>query len=261
VKSGESEAGNLPSNSREVARTILGVPTRTANEAVLGELGWWELRARREKARMKLLKKLSLLAEDEHAKVLSRDSESLWRNNTISLLRAIQLDEREMILHNEKEWRNIVTTRYLKCEEQRWQQRMNRKTKLRTYVRIKDKLRFENYLKFRNRKARVELARLRSGANSLRIETGRHTREPVEQRLCKYCGVVEDEEHFLMDCDLMSEIRNETLTALNANADHDKTDTLRRLTGSDKLTGEYEEIITRHIINSMKTRDRFLALL
>ena len=31
---------------REVAKTILNAPTRTANEAVLGDLGWWELRAR-----------------------------------------------------------------------------------------------------------------------------------------------------------------------------------------------------------------------
>ena len=46
---------------REIGRLILGVPTQTPNEMVLGDLGWWELKARREKARLKLLKKLSEL--------------------------------------------------------------------------------------------------------------------------------------------------------------------------------------------------------
>lgn len=104
----------------------------------------------------------------------------------------------------------LVTAKYLKCEENRWSQCMKRKTKLRTYVRIKNKLRFESYLKFRSRKARIELSRLRSGSNSLRIETGRHKREPVDQRLCKWCDVVEDEEHFLIECDLTSGVRNRT---------------------------------------------------
>ena len=38
---------------REIAKVILKVPIRTANEAVLGDLGWWELKARRDKARPK----------------------------------------------------------------------------------------------------------------------------------------------------------------------------------------------------------------
>ena len=46
---------------REIGRLILGVPTQTPNEMVLGDLGWWELKARRNKARLKLLKKLSEL--------------------------------------------------------------------------------------------------------------------------------------------------------------------------------------------------------
>ena len=33
---------------REVGKLILGAPTRTANEVVLGDLGWWELKASRQ---------------------------------------------------------------------------------------------------------------------------------------------------------------------------------------------------------------------
>jgi len=58
---------------REVGRLILGVPARTANEVVLGDLGWWELKARRDKARLKLFKKLRGLEDDEYARILVND--------------------------------------------------------------------------------------------------------------------------------------------------------------------------------------------
>ena len=41
---------------REAGRLFLGVSTTTTNEVVLGDLGWWELKSRRTKARLKLLK-------------------------------------------------------------------------------------------------------------------------------------------------------------------------------------------------------------
>ena len=53
----------------EIGRLILGVSTQTPNEMVLGDLGWWELKARRDKAR---LKKLSKLGEGEYARDLVR---------------------------------------------------------------------------------------------------------------------------------------------------------------------------------------------
>ena len=54
---------------------------------------------------------------------------------------------------------------------------------------------------------RVPTARLRTSAHSLRIETGRYnlpTPIPAEERFCWFCSnqLVEDELHFLFDCDL-----------------------------------------------------------
>ena len=51
---------------REVGKLILGAPTRTANEVVLGDLGWWELKARRDKARLKFFKKIKNRKHDEY---------------------------------------------------------------------------------------------------------------------------------------------------------------------------------------------------
>ena len=63
------------------------------------------------------------------------------------------------------------------------------------------------------RKYRVILTRFRVGAHRLEVEVGRHNKIEYQRRLCKYCksiGVehVEDEAHFLFDCPLYDDIRN-----------------------------------------------------
>ena len=53
------------------------------------------------------------------------------------------------------------------------------------------------------------MALFRTGALPLAIETGRYSRPQVHlnDRLCKLCenSVVEDEQHFMMNCPLYSE--------------------------------------------------------
>ena len=65
-----------------MGKLILGVPNSTADEMVMGDLGWWELKARRDKARLKLLKKLGDLKEGEYARELCLDVKSEWRTYT-----------------------------------------------------------------------------------------------------------------------------------------------------------------------------------
>src|SRR5690606_26494961 len=112
----------------------------------------------------------------------------------------------------QKRWRDTVTGRVQNHVESQWRENMKRKGKLRTYVTIKDKLQLEPYLHFKNRLARSSLARLREGTSFLRIETGRHETEKPEERLCLWCNnAIEDEKHFLLECDLYRTIRQKTL--------------------------------------------------
>ena len=65
-----------------------------------------------------------------------------------------------------------------------------------------------------SRKNKVELTRFRVGAHALAVETGRWYRVPFESRICEYCAlhdkcVVEDEQHFLFECPLYMDIRNQ----------------------------------------------------
>ena len=43
--------------------------------------------------------------------------------------------------------------------------------------------------------------------NSLEIEKGRYNKTPREERLCKNCGVIEDEAHFILKCKVNHNMR------------------------------------------------------
>ena len=166
---------------------------------------------------------------------------------------------REVAKHlDEKQWRRLVTNSTQAAEEKRWRDAMGRKSKLRTYRTVKDKLRFEPYLNFDSRHARILLTRLRSGTNSLRIERGRYENEAVEERICHWCSKVEDERHFLVDCDLYKDVRENALEMWDKEITQDKITIFRSLMGGLKVNKAKERGITHQIISSTKMRDAFL---
>ena len=63
------------------------------------------------------------------------------------------------------------------------------------------------------------LAKFRRCNIPLAVETGRYTpqKNPITERLCKFCDceVVEDEIHFLFDCEFYSDIRYELFNYAN----------------------------------------------
>ena len=65
------------------------------------------------------------------------------------------------------------------------------------------------YTSFVNDDLRVIITRWRLSCHKLRIETGRYTNPitPRDQRLCKICFVLEDEQHALFQCPVHSFIR------------------------------------------------------
>jgi len=102
---------------REIGRLILGVPTQTPTEMVMGDLGWWDLKARRDKARLKLLKKLSELDDEEYAKELVNDKLSTWREYSESILNSLKVSKLEHKAKDQREWRTIITDRMQKRVE------------------------------------------------------------------------------------------------------------------------------------------------
>ena len=89
--------------------------------------------------------------------------------------------------------------------QKKWRDKLNQSSKADTYRQFKTEMNFEPYLDHKNRKMRVNMAKLRTSDHKLEIEVGRHQRPliPRTERKCTMCTEeVEDEIHFLTHCKL-----------------------------------------------------------
>jgi hypothetical protein len=222
---------------REMGRRILRCKSKTSNEAVLGELGWWRMKTRRDFIKLKYWINIVLMEESRLVKQIYQSSKAayqsrwvenwsaaihrlllkynlghLWNDESIiTNLEGIEWEDRTIRGHR-KFWVGIIKKKIQEEEEKEWKKAMEDKPKLRTYRTIKNKLELEEYLIANtNREGRYIMTSLRTGSNDLRIETGRRTRprEKIEERLCMECmeGDIEDEKHFLLDCAMYQDMR------------------------------------------------------
>ena len=102
--------------------------------------------------------------------------------------------------------------------ENTWTDEINNMPKLRTYKLLKSRFCAEPYvLKCLSRPQRSAIARIRCGTFPLEIERGRFRSIPLDQRICKVCnsGCVEDEKHFLIECERYSSLRSRLLADLD----------------------------------------------
>ena len=95
---------------------------------------------------------------------------------------------------------------------QGWDYEVHNSSRANTYKLISN-FSFKDYLDFVTvRKFRYAFTRLRVASHRLEIETGRwHNpyRTPIEERKCLFCNCLEDEFHFILECHLYQDLRNE----------------------------------------------------
>ena len=178
---------------REMGKMILRCSPKLANEVVLGELGWWTLKGRRDFLILnywgKIVGGMSPHRLVYHVYQTSRSrydtshsnthSTNKWCSNIHSLLKSINMEEtwktNTLTPSQAKHWRTTIKEKIREREEIQWQERMQTKPKLRTYIQLKTKLQYEHtYLNTRDKEAREVMTRLRGGTNELRVETGRY---------------------------------------------------------------------------------------
>ena len=95
---------------------------------------------------------------------------------------------------------------------------INKETsKLRTYKLIKGEIGLETYLTtVNNTKNRKSLTKFRLSNHTLMIEKGRHQNIEKHLRFCPFCpNRIEDEMHFLLECQCFSVHRKEMFSAIN----------------------------------------------
>ena len=78
----------------------------------------------------------------------------------------------------------------------------NSRYKFQIYMDINPDLKPSPYINSCNPVAKY-ITRLRLGSHLLPIETGRWTRTPRNERICRNCNVLGDERHYLYDCSLI----------------------------------------------------------
>ena len=93
-------------------------------------------------------------------------------------------------------------------------------SKLCTYKMFKSKFAMEDYLiNLHDFESRKIVAEFRCSDHTLMIETGRHKKIDLEERMCKTCSQkrVEDERHFVLECPAYNKVRKSLLKHLDPN--------------------------------------------
>lgn len=184
----------------DMGRMVLGVSRKTTLEVVQGERGLCSVMSRRVLLRLKFwykiinMKKSRLIYKvyrqrrEEFIKGEKKDKKN-WCYWTWKALKDLHL---EHIWQSEQPQLGSNFSRLVKKlieqkAESEWQERVQKKPKLRTYRKLKSKLIVEDYVVELDLAKRRQLTMRRGGTNKLRIETGRWMipKERVEDRQCK----------------------------------------------------------------------------
>ena len=99
-----------------------------------------------------------------------------------------------------------------------WEHQCATKPKLRTYVKFKNDVKVANHISSNISKyERSLISQLRLGILPLRLETGRYSNLQEKDRICLLCdgNYIENEHHFLFQCELYNTERTQLEYALD----------------------------------------------
>ena len=199
----------------DMGRRVLGVSKMTTKEVIQGELGLGKVSSRRVELRLRfwskivhmnhnrLVYKIYKQRREEFIRGEKKDKNN-WCYWTWTYLKEIHMEHawQSEELGPGENFNKLVRELIKKRDEEEWRENLEKRSKLRLYRKLKDKLVLENYVVELEREQRRHLTMLRGGTNKLRIETGRWVGEREKERVCDVCGCddVEDEKHFLLVC-------------------------------------------------------------
>ena len=194
-------------------KDLLGVQRQTANIGVLLELGRVPIMLYGKKNCIKNWARIAIQGKANYLVLLSylnsRENQLKWPEMIKECIARLGIGE-----DNKS---NLLGIRAMQRMADIFHQEaftdINREgSKLRTYAKLKSQRGLENYLNtITNVENRICLSKVRLSNHDLMIEKGRHLRLEAYQRNCPLCplAVVEDESHFLLECQTFSLLRDE----------------------------------------------------
>jgi len=202
---------------------FLGLGKRSPNNAVIGDMGWSSCFARQLGEVYRIMLKFTEMENDRINKCVFLWSKSFNKSNEakfFKLLRKMDIDFSLTGGNSKQSVKDFIKAvdshEQLEWYSQLWNDKGNEVNgnKLRLYRLHKERINPEFYvLQSMSKDHRKAIAKLRSGTMALYVETGRYNKTPLQQRICTYCesGSIEDEKHFLLNCELYNDIRYDLL--------------------------------------------------
>jgi hypothetical protein len=224
---GKGEAEKMEKVQRRVGRQVLGCSQLVADVVVRGELGWVQLKARRDEMKLRFLGRLLRMDEKRAVRKMlairladanQKGGSSAWCVQVAGLVEAYGLVETSRMAGERsakaaEAWKKAVHGAVWSEEERAWRQGVVARPKLERYARVKQELALERFVDgaVGERKSAALKVRLRGGGTTLEVEQGKYSQLERSERVCKVCssGEVEDEEHFLLRCRPLEKEREE----------------------------------------------------
>ena len=241
-------------------RFYLGVSKFASTVGIHGELGWWDCESEVKIEMTRLWNRLVKMDGSRLTKKIFlydyQTRHNNWSKNMSYWLQSIDMSEE----FEELKMCNLETVkeRTYKAFEEKWKLNVDSQLKLRTYKLFKTQFKTETYVTQNlDRNERSYLAQLRLGILPIRIETGRYTREKLEDRLCHFCNnLVEDEVHFTLFCSKYNSLRENLYTkALNENVN------FLTLSFTEKLSFLFDKCsrqLAKYVKRSFELRSKML---
>jgi hypothetical protein len=194
-------------------RYVLGVNNKTTRVAILSELGRYPLFLKAVKQIWRYQKRCEIMNQESLVANAYAENKQFKKQN-LSWVHFSNYMAQEADCSDDWTIETAFTNLKSKYVEY-WQNTLfnddrngNCGNKMRTYRKFKLVYELEPYLEvITDYELRKCMSKFRLSNHSLEIEVGRHKRKQVKDRLCNVCKVVEDEEHFLINCTIYMEGR------------------------------------------------------
>ena len=195
-------------------RYYLGIHRLAPIPGIVGDTGWYNCDTRWKIEIIRFYNRLLYMDNNRLTKRIYQYDRCILKNNWCSYVKNL-LVGLDMSANWEDEIPvdiNTLKEKLYDIAHNDWEHSVLTKPKLRTYSLIKHNFICEPYISCNlSKNVRSLICQLRLGILPLRIETGRYVQEPVPDRKCLLCKTnsVEDETHFLFQCDAYDFIRDD----------------------------------------------------